>query len=86
MPELCRFHGAIIQIFPREHPPPHFHVKHAGGRARVTISDAQVVRGSLPPNIQRLVLEWARVRRGELETAWERIQRGQVPDKIAPLD
>jgi hypothetical protein len=25
MPELSRFLGIVIGIFPREHPPPHFH-------------------------------------------------------------
>ena len=27
MPELSRFHGIVIRMHWREHPPPHFHVK-----------------------------------------------------------
>ena len=86
MSEVCRFRGAVIQVFSREHAPPHFHVRYAGGRARVAIGHAHLLSGALPPHIRRLVLEWAQVRQAELEQAWLRAQNGEQPGKIAPLD
>lgn len=86
MSELCRFHGAVIQMFPRDHDPPHIHVRHGGRRARIAINDVEVVSGALPPNIERLVLEWTRVRQAELRQAWRSIRSNETPGKIAPLD
>ena len=60
MPELCRFHGAKIMINLDDHDPPHFHVRHGNRRMRVGIAPVLILNGSLPPNIERLVLEWAR--------------------------
>ena len=44
------------------------------------------MEGSLPRHIERLVLEWARVRQQELIAAWERMLNDEPPGKIAPLD
>lgn len=86
MSELCRFHGAVIQMYRRDHNPPHIHVRHGSRRARIAINDAQVLSGALPPNIERLVLEWTRIRQAELRLAWQRVRSNQPPGKIAPLD
>ena len=86
MPELCRFHGATIKIYHDDHAPPHVHVRHGGRWAKVGIAPAQMMSGALPPNIERLVLEWARVREREITEAWGRVQNGEQPGKIAPLD
>ena len=86
MPELCRFRGAVIQIFVKDHNPPHFHVLYGGHTAEVAIENVRITEGSLPRPIERLVLEWARVRQAELRRAWERAQSRQQPGKIAPLD
>ena len=85
MSEVCRFRGAVIQIFYRDHAPPHFHVRYAGRRARFAIDRVHMLDGALPPHIQRLVLDWAQVRQVELEQAWARAQSGEQPGKIAPL-
>ena len=86
MPELCRFHGAKIMIYPNDHAPPHFHVRYGNRRMGVGIAPVLILKGSLPPNIERLVLEWARVRQQELLVAWGCIKSRQDPGKIAPLD
>ena len=86
MPELCRFHGAAIKIYIDDHNPPHFHVRHGGRRAKIGIDPVYVSEGSLPRHIERLVLEWARVRQQELLAAWDRMQNDEPPGKIAPLD
>ena len=86
MSELCRFRGAVIQIFFRDHNPPHFHVLHGDHMAEVGIENVLITEGSLPRHIERLVLEWARVRQVELRRAWESAQNDETPGKIAPLD
>lgn len=69
-----------------EHPPPHFHVFYGEHTASVTIGSSAVTKGWLPPRIIRLVVEWAVLRESELIYAWDQINRGETPDKIAPLD
>lgn len=86
MPELCRFHGAAIKIFHEDHNPPHFHVWHGGYRMKVGIGPVRVMVGTLPPNVERLVLEWAQVREREIKEAWDRMQSGEPIGKVAPLD
>ena len=86
MPELCRFRGAVIYLYIDDHNPPHFHVLHGGRDVQVGIAPVRVLEGSLPRHIERLVLEWARVRQQELAAAWERMQNDEPPGKIAPLD
>ena len=84
MPELCRFNGIIIRIRFREHPPPHFHVEYAGFDAQIDITEPSVTAGRLPPRIERLVIEWATLRRNELQDAWNRASRREPITKIAP--
>ena len=57
MPTISMFHGILIQMFWNDHAPPHFHVRYAADRARVSIADLQVISGTLPTATERLVLE-----------------------------
>ncbi len=86
MSELCRFRGAKIMLYQGDHAPPHFHVRHGNRWMRVGITPVSILSGSLPRHIERLVLEWARVRQQELLAAWDRMQSDEPPGKIAPLD
>jgi len=70
LPELARFLGIVIGIFPREHPPPHFHA----------------VYGDFPKRALRHVLEWLDLHEGELMQNWDRIQAGRPGTPIAPLE
>ena len=86
MPELCRFHGVVIQIHPRDHLPPHFHAKTSDSEILIAISTQQIIAGNLPPRLRREVVQWAALRQLELEAAWEAIRRHELPDRIAPPD
>ncbi len=88
MPELCRFHGLIITIYapPKEHDPPHFHVRCGEAKAVFDISDGSLSRGTLPRHALTLVARWYALHAGELQSAWDSIQSGTAPGKIAPLD
>ena len=85
MPELARFLGIVIGIFPREHPPAHFHAVY--GEYQITVDiETGVVHGDFPRRALRLVLEWFDLHQQELLDAWERVQAGFPPKKIAPLE
>ena len=85
MPTLSFFHGILIQMWWRDHPPPHFHVRYAGYKARYQIDPPLKLSGHLPPNAERLVLEWAQVHRAELLLSWETCILGATPSKIPGL-
>lgn len=84
MPELCRFDGIRIFIYPGDHDPPHFHAWRADYRLKVDINELAVTSGRMPSRYERRLLVWAREHRDELMVAWEQIREGQVPDRIAP--
>ena len=85
MPELSRFLGIVIGIFPRDHPPPHFHAVYGDYQITVDIRGG-VVRGDFPKRALRHVLEWLDLHENELLEAWEQVQAGRSPNKIAPLE
>ena len=85
MPELCRFHGIVIRMYPNDHAPPHFHALHGDDEALVDIQSLTILRGRLPPHARRLVTEWATLRRAELREAWNRAHRMEPTGRIAPL-
>ena len=85
MPEIARFLGIVIGIFPREHPPAHFHAVY--GEYTITVEiEGGIVHGDFPKRALRLVLEWLDLHRDELLADWELVQSGRPARKIAPLE
>jgi len=58
--DLSVFYGIVIQMFWRDHAPPHFHALYAEHEALIDLRDFRVIRGSLPRRAMALV--WARPR------------------------
>jgi len=85
MPEISRFLGIVIGIFPREHPPPHFHAVYGDYQITVEIKTG-IIRGDFPKRALRHVLEWLDLHQDELLSNWHAIQKGDLPKKIAPLE
>ena len=85
MPEISRFLGIIISMNFRDHPPPHFHIRYNEFRATFSISELQVLDGSLPPKVLALVLEWAFAHRAELMLNWNLAVAKKPLNKIEPL-
>ena len=86
MPEISRFFGVLITINYNDHPPPHFHVRYGRKKALVSIEDATILKGQIPPRVLGFVVEWATLHREELEENWDRA-RQQVPlEAIEPLE
>ena len=86
MPELCRFLGIVIQIHPRDHPPPHFHATYGDAEVVISIATLMVIRGRISQARQREVLNWAGLRQTELHNAWEAVRERRPVGKIAPPD
>jgi hypothetical protein len=86
MPEVSRFYGISIYLYPREHPPAHFHAFYGDDEAVFDIATLRILQGSLSNRARGLVLDWAAQHRDELFAAWNRLRAGQNPGKIVPLE
>jgi Domain of unknown function (DUF4160) len=54
MPTISVFYGIVVQMFWREHGPPHFHATYGEHEAIIDIRELRVTRGDLP----RRALHW----------------------------
>ena len=86
MPTVAYFLGIAVRMFYNDHDPPHFHVHYQGYRARVLISNGEVIDGRLPPTASRLVRDWAALRRRALMRNWDAARSERQLEKIAGLD
>ncbi len=85
MPEISRFYGIVITMYYKDHPPPHFHARYGGQRAKFSISDLRLTEGRLERRAISLVLEWAFQHRDELMENWELARQNKPLKRIAPL-
>ena len=88
MPEICRFFGIIIRMYAEPQAPhhqPHFHAYYQEAVGVYAIDTIELIAGQLPRRQHRLVEAWAELHQGELLVDWERLQSGQMPFKIDPL-
>lgn len=74
-----------IVIFFDDHQPPHFHVRHADGAAKVRIDTLEVMTSGLPRRQLVLVLAWATLHQDELAENWRRARRRETLRPIEPL-
>ena len=75
----------VIQMFWRDHNPPHFHAIYAGEEAIIDIQTLKVVEGALSRRALAMVLDWAHAHRDALLENWRLCQLKQHPNKIEPL-
>ena len=85
MPTISQFFGIVIQMFWREHSPPHFHALYVEHEALIDIRTLEVIAGSLPRRALGLTIE-AVEHRAELMEDWNLCQAKQQPRKIRPLE
>ena len=85
MPTISIFYGIIIQMFWDEHAPPHFHATYGEFKGSIDIQALKMVKGDLPKNALRLILEWAKIHQQELMVDWDLCQNEKAPKKIEPL-
>ena len=86
MPTICQFFGIVIQMYWREHAPPHFHALYAEHEALIDIRTLELIGGNLPRRAMAMVREWAAEHRVELMEDWALCQSKQLPRNIPPLE
>lgn len=85
MPEICRFLGIVIRMYPNEHNPPHFHAFYGDEVAVFSIETGQMVQGDFPSRKAALVTAWTIIHHDELLKNWNGLAVGKPISKIKPL-
>jgi hypothetical protein len=88
MPELSRFFGVIIRMYMEAGGPhhlPHLHAYYQDEVAVIGLDPIELIAGSLPRRQMRLVEAWAELHQTELLADWKRLQAGEAPLPIDPL-
>jgi hypothetical protein len=86
MPTISVFFGIVVQMYWRDHAPPHVHAFYQGHEALFAISDGRVIAGHLPPAAVRLMREWIGLHRADLMANWDRGTLRQPFEKVPGLD
>lgn len=87
MSELARFYGIVVSVYFRDvgkHNLPHIHVSDAEFEASVLIKDGRVLDGKIPRSSLKLVRDWLKRYRPEVEAAWYSAVNGERVGKIKP--
>ena len=72
-------------MFYKEHEPVHFHAEHQGQLGKFEL-DGKMVAGNIQSRTAlRLIREWARLHRRELEANWENMKADRPLERIEPL-
>jgi hypothetical protein len=61
MPTLKIIDSVKIDIYSREHPPPHFHAIYGDSEALITIENFEIYAGRLPKPQLNKVINWAKI-------------------------
>jgi hypothetical protein len=70
VPTVADFGGFRIVIYFDDHNPPHVHVIATDFEGLVSISDASVMAGHIPPRFRRKALDWIKRNRERLLEKW----------------
>lgn len=68
------------------HHTPHLHAYYQEDVGVFSLAPVELIAGSLPRRQQRLVEAWAELHQAELLADWHRLQAGQTPLLIDPLE
>ena len=72
MPTISIFFGIVVQMYWRDHNPPHFHAYYQNFDALFEIETGKVMEGRMPPGARRIVEAWALRHKAALPENWER--------------
>jgi len=83
MPTISIFFGIVVQMYWRDHPPPHIHAFYQNYEALIAIEDGSMIAGRMPPSGLRLIRDWIAEHREALMANWER-GRQRLPFEQIP--
>ncbi|MGH9647959.1 MAG: DUF4160 domain-containing protein [Bryobacteraceae bacterium] len=64
----------------------HLHAYYQDHVGIFSIDPVDLIAGSLPRRQRRLVEAWAELHQAELRIDWQRLQAGEPPEPIQPLE
>jgi hypothetical protein len=73
MPTIKIIDSIKIDIYSRDHPPPHFHVKYAEYEELIVIETFETYAGMIPKIQRKKVIEWAENKRAFLLETYNRL-------------
>ena len=76
MPTIKIIDSVKIDLYSREHPPPHFHALYAEYEELIVIDTLETYAGSLPKTQRKKVVDWAKDRQGFLLENFKRLNPG----------
>ena len=80
---IAQVKGLRIEIYPREHPPPHFHVRGGGIDATFSILNGSILEGHVGDRERKLVEWWYECCRPVLVNAWNKSRPSDCP--VGPI-
>jgi len=86
MPTISVFLGITIRMYFADHPPPHIHAFYSGFEALVNVETGEIIEGSLPRRVHRLVGEWIELRKDDILENWKRAEALEPLERIEGLD
>lgn len=88
MPSISDFFGISIYMYYAhgKHHSPYFHARYQGGDASFSVETTSVLAGHLPPKVIKLIQEWAKTHKSELQENWTRIQNREPIKYIKGAD
>lgn len=78
--------GITVRMYFGDHPPPHIHVFYSGFEALVNVETSEIIEGSLPRRVQKLVTEWIDLRKDDIMENWKRAEALEPLQRIPGLD
>jgi len=88
MPEISRFFGIIIRMFPEtgeRHHLPHLHVYYQNETAVYTLDPIELIAGTLSRRQRRLVEAWMELYQEELVENWQLVNNDEPIHRLPPL-
>lgn len=85
MPTISRFYGIVIQIYWRDHPPPHFHAVYQDDFGVFAIADCSLIAGNIAPQQRKRVRQWWELHSDDIAFAWQQARQNEEPNRIEPL-
>lgn len=86
MPVISRFLGIAIYMYWNDHNPPHFHAVWNDYEILIEIETARVIRGDMPPNKLKNIINWCNINKAKLLENWGLARNGEPLQKIEGLD
>ena len=73
MPTIKILDGVKVDVYSREHPPPHFHALYAEFEELIEIETLETYIGKIPNNKRKKVVNWAKDNKQFLSDNFKRL-------------